>query len=286
MSKKSFVIVLIISTFIVSTLFASAETSGNVKLIVSSAPEFKVEAGYNAKFPIWGEGPLFGTNNVKVKALVGLSPVAATFSVESVLTPIAIAELSIGGSVGTGWDFTLLDNEGLRLGNGNSAATSDQLKGAYYKAKAAAALQFDTAAIWSGEWNSVVMRTYHEINYQGYTNSAAADGWEYETGGLHQDSFNYKGEYLVGYQMPIMVNTVAIMVETFYENINTTFDLGKMTMDIGLVANLNFMDNLNLTIIPQMTTRYIDGKDGTKSRSISHGSLRFKRVAAMLNYSF
>ncbi|MDD3942368.1 MAG: hypothetical protein WCY74_06570 [Sphaerochaetaceae bacterium] len=278
------VIMALALAFGVATASAS-EMSGNLKLIGSTAPEAKVEAGYTVKMPLLqGEGPLFSGNNLKLKGLLGVSPIAATLSVDAVLTPVAVMELSLGGAVGTGWDFSPMNLEGLRLGDGTSVTVTDSLGGVFYKGRAGAALQFDTGAIWSGEWKSVVMRTYHEVNYQGYSNAGTEEGWEYETAGLHMNGLNYKGEYLIGYQMPLIVNTVAVMLETFVDNIGTSLAT-PMTMDLGLVVNFGFTEKLSLMVIPQLTTRHLAGDDDGNTRVISRQDLGFKRVAAMLNYA-
>ena len=264
---------------------AESEITGNVKLIGSTAPEAKVEAGYTVKMPfLQGDGPLFSGNNVKFKGILGVSPISVSLTGEAVLTPIAVMEISVGGALGTGWNFDPLDLEGLRLWDGNAdTTTSDTMKGMYYKGKAGAALQFDTAAIWPGEWTSVVMRTYHEINIQGYTNySGTTGGWEFETAGLHQNGLNYKGEYLVGYQMPIILNTVAILLETYMDNIGNDLQIDGMVFDLGLPMNFSFTDSLNLTVIPQLTTKTTD----PDTRVMDKTTLGFKRVAAMLNYTF
>jgi hypothetical protein len=264
---------------------AESEITGNVKLIGSTAPEAKVEAGYTVKMPfLQGDGPLFSGNNVKFKGILGVSPISVSLTGEAVLTPIAVMEISVGGALGTGWNFDPLELEGLRLWDGIAGTTtSDTMKGMYYKGKAGAALQFDTAAIWPGEWTSVVMRTYHEINIQGYTNySGTTGGWEFETAGLHQNGLNYKGEYLVGYQMPIILNTVAILLETYMDNIDTNLQIDGMVFDLGLPMNFSFTDSLNLTVIPQLTTKTTH----PDTRVMSKTTLGFKRVAAMLNYTF
>jgi hypothetical protein len=143
-----------------------------------------------------GDGPLFSSNNVKFKGILGVSPISVSLTGEAVLTPIAVMELSVGGILGTGWNFDPLDLEGLRILEDSALTTRpDSMQGMYYKGKAGAALQFDTAAIWPGDWTSIVMRTYHEINIQGYTNySGNTGGWEFETAGLHQNALNYKGD--------------------------------------------------------------------------------------------
>ena len=268
-------------------LWASeSEITGNLKFIGSTAPpdnwvnEAKVEAGYTVRIPfLQGEGPLFSQNNVKLKGILGVTPITASLTFEAVMTPIAVMELSVGGVLGTGWNFDLMDLEGLRKNDGTSTF-SDTLGGMYYKGKAGAALQFDTAAIWPGDWTSVVMRTYHEVNYQGYlTSDPPSGGWEFETGGLHKNGINYKGEYLIGYQMPLIVNTVALMLETYVDNIGNDLEV-DMLMDVGLVVNFGFTDRLNLTVIPQMTTKKAD-----ENRALQRVDLGFKRVAAILNYA-
>jgi hypothetical protein len=282
--KRSSAILVLIAVVTIS-LFAETTSSGNVKFTTAGPNiEAKLDAGYAVKIPmLQGEGPLFSGNNLKLKGNIGVSPVAATVSVDAILTPIAVIELNLGASFGTGWDFGLMSLEGLRLSTGSigSALSSDQLNGMYYKAKAGAAFQFDTAAILPGDWTSVVLRTYHELNYQGYTNADAGIAWEYETGGAMENGFNYKGEYLVGYQMPLKLNMVAILLETY------AFDMFEgndhpFLCDLGLVLNYAFTDSLNLTVIPQVTTVTRDND----YRQTLYTDLAFKRVALMVNYSF
>ena len=285
--KKAFLILFILCLSVGTLVAKESSTSGSVKLTASTAPEFKIDAGYTVKLPIWGEGPLFGGNNVKIKGGLGITPVTISVNADVILTPIAVAEISLGGQVGTGWNFDLMGVEGLRKGDGISPAESDTMNGIYAKAKGGVALQFDTAAIWPGAWTSVVLRTYHEMNYQTYTNkfsdTPSYNAWEFETGGLHQDGWNYKGEYVVGYQMPLIINMAAIMVETYLENIGNTSNYETpMTIDVGIIANFAFTDSLNLTVIPQFSTRKTD----KESRFVSQKPFGWKRLAAQLTYSF
>lgn len=283
--NKRFVVICLSILLVMTSLFAASTVAGNVKLILSTAPEVKTEVGYNVKIPLLqGNGPLFSGNNLKVKGLLGVSPIAATLAVDAVFTPIAVMEISAGGAIGTGWDFPLMEIEGLRKWDGVATEyNTDTMGGVYYKARAGVALQFDTAAIWPGDWTSILLRTYHEVNYQGYSNasSSTSGGWEYETGGLHQNGMNYKGEYVLGYHLPFMVDTVALMLETYADNIGNSLELPKMVFDLGLIMNIQFTDKLNLTVIPQFTTKKTD----PDTRAMSQVDFKFKRVAAMLNYS-
>ncbi|MCK9287131.1 MAG: hypothetical protein PHU24_08945 [Sphaerochaetaceae bacterium] len=282
MRKKHFIVGIAMLMLIILPVCAETTMNGSIELIVSTAKDVKVETDFTIKMPILtGEGPLFQGNNLKVKGLLGLSPVAATVSVDAILTPVAVMELSLGGSMGTGWDLAG-DLQGLRyFPNSIPPVQTLSLQDFYYNGRAGAALQFDTAAIVPGDWTSVVIRTYHEFNYQGLINRNANDLWEYELAGFRKNGFNYRSEYLVGYQMPIMLNMVAFMFET--SKFNLLDNHGNDTIyDMSVIGNLNFIEGLNLTLVGQFTTKMNDSTLYPKLR----GAWRFSRLVAMLKYSF
>lgn len=279
------VALIVIIALVASGLFAS----GSVKLTTAwgGGTDFKLklDAGYQWKFDLLqGEGPLFEGNNLKVKASGGLSPVGASGFVDLVLTPIAVAEISAGGGAGVGWDFPLLGIEGIRVGdNIGSDLTSDKLGGAYYTGRVGLAFQFDTGAVLSGEWSSILMRTYHELNYAGYSNVTGSKAWEFETGGAMVNGFNYKGEYILAYQMPLVVNLVGAQVETYVYN---TFDSGRSPffIDISGLANFTVTDQISLLAVLQFTN--YDKVNKSTSELKKQDGFIFKRIAAIATYSF
>ena len=276
--QVSIVAVLVILLFSIIPIFSAPTTSSNVKLIVSTSPEFKVEAGYNVSFPfLQGNSMLTSNNNIKIKSILGVSPIAVTAQVDAVLTPLAVMEVNLGAAVGTGWDLTLFGKDlmGIKLGavRDEDLLVSDQLGGAYLKSRLGLALQFDTGAILEGEWKSILLRTYHEINAQIYSGATNSQWWEFENGGIKENAFNYKGEYVIGYNMPLIVNTVAVMVE---HTINSSFSdvtprSDYVSIVLGLIANVHLLENLDLTIIPQVNLE---------------SGLDWKRLVGMVNYSF
>jgi len=268
-------IVAIVVLSVIVALPLGAEGVTSVKVLGSDIPEFKVEGAYTYTIDmLQGEGMLTRGNNLKVKTVVGVSPIASTVSVDAVLTPVAVAELSLGGAVGTGWDFSPLDNEGLRIGASDDTDTyvSDSLGGVYLKAKAGAALQFDTGAVFEGDWKSVLMRTYQEVSYQMYTGAGSDDWWEYESSGARTNDFEYRAEYVVGYRMPLVVNLVGLMLEV--ETRGLTLDTPQdTTYVLGLPINMSFDWGLDVTLIPQLNLH-------------EEGADIYKRVAAMATYTF
>jgi len=279
---KSMAITVLLALLILP-LFAQNTSSGNIKLIGAYPVEAKIEAGYTLKIPMLeGEGPLFSGNNLKVKGLLGLSPVGASLGLDAVLTPIAVMELTVGGTLGTGWDFDPMDISGVLMSTGavGTDLTGDPFGGVYVKGRAGAALQFDTGVIFPGDWTSILLRTYHEFMYQGYTGADKGQAWEFENQGAKVNGFNYKGEYLIGYKLPIKINMVALQLETFSNNLFGDVD-HPFKYDIGLIGNVEFFDGLNLTVIVQGTNME---KDET-SKKITTVDFGFKRVGVVLNYS-
>ncbi|MBN2861303.1 MAG: hypothetical protein JXK93_13640 [Sphaerochaetaceae bacterium] len=273
-TRISAILAIVVLSLVVA-LPLSAEGVTSVKVLGSDIPEFKVEGAYTYTIDmLQGEGMLTQGNNLKVKTVLGVSPIASTLSVDAVLTPLAVAELSLGGAVGTGWDFSPLGNEGLRIGASNDTDTyvSDSLGGAYLKARAGAALQFDTGAVFEGEWKSVLMRTYQEMSYQMYTGADSDDWWEYEASGARTNDFEYRAEYVVGYRVPLVVNLVALMLEV--ETRGLTLDTPQdTTYVLGLPVNMSFDWGLDVTLIPQINLH-------------EEGADIYKRVAAMATYTF
>ncbi|MHC1693609.1 MAG: hypothetical protein AB9828_11360 [Sphaerochaetaceae bacterium] len=282
--SRKMVVVLVFLLIVTASLWAEVSYSGAAKLTVSTIMDLKAESSYSIRMPVLvGEGPLTSGNNIKFKGLLGLSPIAVTFNADAILTPVAVLELNIGGAAGTGWGLTeglqgLLVKEPLQI-----SPVSDSLGGLYYLGKAGAALQFDTAAIFPGDWTSVVMRTYHELNYQGYTGATADQLWSYELGGYRKDGFKYEADYLIGYQMPLMLNTVALQLETsrFYVFDDTVSDT---ILDVSVILNFGFTDDLSLMVVTQFTDK--ERQNTTNDYLVVKGDWRFTRVVGILNYAF
>lgn len=84
----------------------SAKTTFDVELKGSTAPEVKLFGSVQHQIPLLqGESLLTQNNNLKVKTTIGISPVSATIDLKTVFTPIAVAEINLGASVGTGWNL-------------------------------------------------------------------------------------------------------------------------------------------------------------------------------------
>jgi hypothetical protein len=139
-------------------------------------------------------------------------------------TPAAFFQVRAGTRLGSGWNISLFGAPVYGIGvnrpqsGGGGLLTAEKtgspFDGLQWKTHGGGTLQFDLAALFPGDWNHVVFQTYHEINYRGYTGAAAGESWVFENDDAeNRNGFNYYGNILVGYQMPVFLNTVGLLAE-------------------------------------------------------------------------
>jgi len=183
------------------------------------------EAIYLHRFTIpflRGDNPLTAGNNVVINLRGAASPVHIGAAAEAVLTPAAFFQLAAGSRAESGWSINLFGGDingiGLtRIGDDNSSMVTDgsALDGLILKSWAGAAVQFNFAAIFPGDWNHVVMRSYHEINYAHYTRAAKHESWwqpDFDHG-EDRNGPSYYGNLLIGYQMPARFKMAGLIAE-------------------------------------------------------------------------
>ncbi|MDR1147423.1 MAG: hypothetical protein LBK66_02215 [Spirochaetaceae bacterium] len=305
--------------FILLPLFASAliaeeqaddrtavTSSGEMTLQVSSLPEMKISFTERFSFPfLQGESPLTADNNIGLALSAEISPISLNGVAEAVWTPIAFFQFVAGGRIGSGWNLNIFDSEiyGIGLNRPDSAGNGEHDGGAFdgllWKAQTGGAFQFDLAALYPGNWHHAVARSYHEINYKGYTRAKDGESWYYENDdGENCNGFNYYGNLLIGYQMPIFFNMAALLTEMDLYLYDTP-DRGrwgddKIRWTFSGIFGFTITKQIDLTLIAQFRTRgnyqesnwrdlYYQNRTIDSSKPIH---LEFYRVAATLTYKF
>jgi hypothetical protein len=162
-------------------------------------------------------GPLFKGNNIEVKLGGDVSPVSVNAVAQLKLTPIAFLNLAVGAKLGTGWSFFgVFNGLGRNLpGKQYNGPLHEPFSGLVADFHASGTFQFDVAAVWPGKWHHIVTQLTPSIHWRGYTGAGPDTAWEYEAdGGMNFNGFKFLGSYFLGYQMPIALNTVGVLVET------------------------------------------------------------------------
>jgi len=284
----------------------SVKKSSELVLQVSSIPEIKLGFTEHFRFPfLQGEGPLTKDNNIGLALTAEISPISLNGIAEAVWTPIAFFQLSAGGRIGSGWNLALFGSDiygiGInRSGAGGKAEHNGQaFDGLLWKAQMGGALQADLAAVFPGDWHHIVARSYHEINYRGYTRANKHESWYFEDDdGENCNGFNYYGNFLIGYQMPIFLNMVAILTEMDLYLYDTP-DRGKWGDDkirwtFSAVLNFLVTKHIDIAVIAQFRTRrnFLQSNWQDlyyRERIIDNSNpihLEFYRIAAGIVYKF
>ncbi len=230
----------------------------------------KVLLAYSIKQPFMvGNGPLFSTNNIEYGVGVDLSPVSTNLLAHVTLTPLALLKFSVGGSLGTGWYF-LFNGLGRNLSGSDYAAPQrEPFSGAVYSLWSSLTLQFDFGAVFPGKWNHVVMAFVPKVEYKAFSGADADTPWQYEAdSGENFNGLKLYTTTFLGYQMPLVVDTVGLLVGT-EQYIDSNKDRSPVAsggwgsdfvfVTFGPLANIRLNKKSSLTVLLQ----FKNGRDYT-----------------------
>jgi len=257
-------------------------------------------------FPfLQGESPLTEDNNIKLGLTAEVSPVSLAGRVGAVWTPIAFFLINAGGGIGSGWNFSLLGSEVYGIGinypddNGHSKHKGSAFDGMQWNLYTGGTIQFDLAALIPGDWHHVVAKIDQSIIYKGYTSAEKNEAWYFENDyGENTNGFNYFGSYLVGYQMPLFLDMVAILAESnlyLYDMPNREkWGDNKLRWIISGALSFAVHKQLGILLAAQFeTVRNYQEKNWEdlyyRNRTINKSDLydlKFYRIAAIFTYKF
>ncbi len=226
----------------------------------------------NIRFPfLTGEGALFQGNNITYNLRAGLAPVALRLEAEAVLTPIAFLQFGLGAQLGTGWDLVVFNGLGLNT-NPTGEIEKTPFGGAVVRVWAFGVFQFDLAALIPGEWNHVVVLSRGSLAYQHFTRAGSNEAWQWAA----DEGKNFNGPKLVsvhflGYQMPLVLNTVGLLLETEVY-LDPIFSLSRwndggwgsdfLSLRPSFLTNWTLAENQSLAVLVSFSN-FIDYSDAT-----------------------
>jgi len=216
-----------------------------------------------------GTGALTKDNNVKFSFRAYLAPVVTYVQARATYTPIAFLNFQAGTSFGTGWPLIFFNGVGLNNdGSGNPA--EDPFPGLVLENWLAGTFQFDLAALVPGKWNHVVTVANAMFKYSNFTAADNDEAWQWKADdGENFNGLQYIGTYVLGYQMPLKVDMVGMLVETT-QYLGDAADLSKkdavdwnsgfVKVVFGPLASITFDEHNTLTALLQFKTdkKYTD----------------------------
>lgn len=251
-----------VASFLLADETQGIKTSTSFNFVLATTKETKAKLTESVTIPLLvGKSSLTSGNNLQIKAAAEISPVSVNGTAEFRLTPIAFLQFVAGGSVGSGWNIPIANGlrKTERIDAHDSEYTGGPLAGIVWSAKGGALFQFDLAAVMPGDWHHVVFQTYHEAKYRALSSASSDESWLYESdSGENRNGWNYYGNYFLGYQMPIVLNTAGFLFEEDLYLFNTDGrsywgdNLPRLTF--GPLLNFTVTKNLSIAALVQART--------------------------------
>ena len=269
--------------------------------------ELKAYLTHRIRIPfLQGDNPLVSDNNATVNLKLNVAPVAVYGEASVTITPIAFLNFDFGGMIGSGWNAEIFNGVGDNI---NGDINTDSFPGVVGELWSSATFQFDLAALVPGEWTHVVTQLSGKFLYSAFTSDYARNGgidgapgpWQWlADSGENLNGWKYKGSYFLGYQMPLVLDTVGFLVETS-QAIGPNSTLSTMAgngwgsdfteVTFGPLVNLAFNEHNSLAVLVQFQT----GRDYTdatifepfyQDRVYEDTYTKFHRIALSYNYKF
>lgn len=227
-----------------------------------------LNASYKLATPL-GSHWLLSDANVNFTGSFELSPLSIRPCLKAEFTPVPFLVFGVGGSIGTGWNP--LDFDGMSIYNAGKQKYEalTPFKHYYHDFWASATFQFDTGALFPGDWNHVVMQATYQWIYKGITGVDDGEIWEWQVIPGEANGWQYYVTGVLGYQMPLVLDMIGFMGEFYghydrsdFYSLYRAFDGEFMWIDLSLL--LEFKLNEKNTLMALFTF------EGDRSFSVGH----------------
>ena len=256
-----------------------------------------VKHSYKIPTP-FSDNPLVKGNNLQLNSSLELTPISIAPQFGVTFVPIAFLNFSASAKIGTAWNMLgfrgFADLESNEAGYTNLDNSSEM----FYEFKFSNLFQFDLGAIIPGDWTHVVTMATYDIIYTGLTGIESGEPWLWQSAGEKATGWNYYSNIILGYQMPLVLQTVGVQFEFsgYYNNnvLNAEYQDWNPTFSkicINPVCILKFNDKNALTIQANFASRRgfseSAGTDATNFNLDYNGrEWYFNRVALSYTYTF
>lgn len=261
--------------------------------------ELQATLNHNISVPfLQGEHLLVKNNTLNFNFGLNMSPVHADLSASAKITPLAFLAFQVGGSIGTGWNIEIFNGLGL---NTTGVPEEESFPGVVSTIWTSAIVQFDLAALLPGDWSHIVMQSSHTVKYRNFSSAGNDQPWQWTAdSGRNFNGFSYSSSSFIGYQMPLVLDTIGFLVSTSqnigYNRERSTIESNGWGSDFvglsfGPLVNFTFNEHHNLVFLFEFCNG-IDYSDDTAFNSnfinmqYEDTYIRIDRLALSYNYKF
>ncbi|MCR5188187.1 MAG: hypothetical protein K6C97_04565 [Treponema sp.] len=217
-------------------------------------------ASYTIPTPL-GDHWLLASANLALKGSFELSPVSLKPGIEASFTPLPFLVFSAGAQAGSGW--TLAGLQGMAGFNGITAGTYTDynfFQTWYLKWYAQGTFQFDTGAIFPGDWTHFQIMYSYQLYYEKLSSAADGEIWMWQCTGNKVNGFKNYQNLILAYSMPLLVSRVGVLCELdgYYQNeayTNPNYNGAFKTISISPMAQFTFGPKDVLTVLLGFSSR-------------------------------
>ena len=217
---------------------------------------------------------LLNSANVIFGSTFEITPVSLKPGVNVKFTPLPFLVFSAGAEIGTGWN--LLGMQGMARYTGIADNWYEDLNpfgSWFYKWWAQGTFQFDTGAIWKGDWTHVQMMYTYQVYYEGMTGVENGQIWEWQLGDPKVNGLRNYQNIVLAYGLPSVCNRVGVMIELdgYYED---TYDSTKYPgydgdftkISISPLAQFQFTKKDSLSLLLGFSSRRVFAQSHESSK--------------------
>lgn len=229
-----------------------------------SAFELRATGTYNYVIPVpFSDHVLVRGNTLTLSPGLEFTPISLAPQFTVAFSPVAFLIFYGGGKIGTGWNLDFMGAKGLAVYNETTQVYDSVTPFASYMHQwyLEGLFQFDLAAVLPGEWNHVVTQARYKFLYEGLWNAGGPkEFWRWQGTIEKASGWQYLSSVVVGYQMPLVLDMVALQFEfegyfdkhdfpDWAQEWNPTF------MKVGISPVLSFKFNEKNSLLVQFRFR-------------------------------
>ena len=215
-------------------------------------------ADYKIATPL-GSSWLVKNANIVLGSALEISPVSVKPQVSVSFTPLPFLVFSAGAQAGTGWN--LLGLQGMAAYNGGEGYEDlTPFKNYFLKWWAQGTFQFDTGAIFAGDWTHVVLQYSYQVYYEGISGVDNQTVWNWQCSGNKVNGLKNYQCGILAYQMPLVLYRAGVMFELdgYYDSAvyaNPDYNGDFKQISISPLIQLKFNKHNTLSILFGFSSR-------------------------------
>jgi hypothetical protein len=191
-----------------------------------------------------GQSPLLSSADIELKGSMEISPLSIRPIATITFSPLPFLLFDAGASIGTGWN--LIGFEGFCVYKNGHYKNLTPFTHYYHTHWLGATFQFDTGAIFDGEWSHILLYTYYQMIYQGITGLDKGTFWAWQTTEGFVNGLGYDFTAMIGYQTPLFVDMVGFMANLYGQYSKKDYGDWASTYDKFMIVKLNLFARLAL----------------------------------------